>query len=168
MMSLFEFCQWLEETPLADKIHEGQYWFSLLNGVHLAGMAVAFGTIAIVDLRLLGKGIRRARVSEIASNLLPWTWTGFAVMAVSGAILIVSEAVKLYSNIFFQVKVVLLLAAGLNMLIFHLTVYKRVAEWDLEPVPPRQARAAGMISLTCWFGLMAAGRAIPYLDQGPL
>src|SRR5262249_45621049 len=141
MMSLLEFCQWLEETPLAAGIHEGQYWVSLLNGVHLVGMAVAFGTIAILDLRLLGKGIPRARVAELASSLLPWTWAGFAVMAVSGVILIVSEAVKLYSNIFFQIKVVLLLAAGLNMLIFHRTVYKRVAEWDLEPVPPRQARA---------------------------
>jgi hypothetical protein len=54
--------------------------------------------------------------------------------------------------------------AGLNVLIFHRTVYRRVAQWDLEPVPPRQARVAGMVSLTCWFGLMAAGRAIPYLQ----
>jgi hypothetical protein len=58
-----------------------------------------------------------------------------------------------------------LILAGLNVLIFHRTVYRRVAEWDLAPLPPRQARVAGMISLTCWFGLMAAGRAIPYLDQ---
>jgi hypothetical protein len=164
-MNLLEFCQWLENTSLGVEIREGQSWFSLLNGVHLVGMAVAFGTIAIVDLRLLGKGIRRARVSEVASSLLPWTWAGFAVMAASGTLLVFSEAVKLYGNVFFWTKVTLLIAAGLNVLIFHRTVYKRVAEWDLEPVPPRQARVTGMISLACWFGLMAAGRAIPYLDQ---
>jgi len=164
-MSLLEFCQWLENTPLGVEIREGRWWFSLLNGVHLVGMAIAFGTIAIVDLRLLGRGIRRARVSEVASSLLPWTWAGFAVMAMSGTLMIFSEAVKLYGNLFFRIKVALLVVAGLNVLIFHRTVYKRVAAWDLEPVPPRQARVAGMISLTCWFGLMAAGRAIPYLDQ---
>jgi len=164
-MNLLEFCQWLEDTRLGVLMREGPLWFSLLNGVHLLGMTVAFGTIAIVDLRLLGKGIRRARVSEVASSLLPWTWAGFAVMAVSGTLLILSEAVKLYGNLFFRIKVVLLILAALNVLIFHRTVYKHVAEWDLEPVPPRAARVAGMVSLICWFGLMAAGRAIPYLDQ---
>src|SRR5258708_40131218 len=128
-------------------------------------MAVGFGTIAIVDLRLLGKGIRRARVSEVASSLLPWTWSGFAVMAASGSMLVFSEAAKLYGNWFFRIKLMLLIVAGLNVLIFHRTVYKHVAEWDLQPLPPRQARMAGMVSLACWFGLMAAGRAIPYLEK---
>ena len=163
-MTLLEFCTWLENTPLGVEIREGVWWFSLLNLVHLLGMAVAFGTIAIVDLRLLGKGIRRARVSEIATSLLPWTWAGFGVMAISGSLLVCSEAVKLSGNLFFRTKLALLAVAGLNVLIFHRTVYRRVAQWDLEPVPPRQARVAGMVSLTCWFGLMAAGRAIPYLQ----
>src|SRR5712692_4468592 len=107
-MHLLEFCQWLENTPLGVEIREGQWWFSVLNGVHL---------------RLLGKGIRRARVSEVAESLLPWTWSGFAVMAVSGVLLVCSEAVKLYGNLFFRIKLALLVAAGINVLIFHRTVY---------------------------------------------
>src|SRR5712692_4031465 len=122
-MHLLEFCQWLENTPLGVEIREGQWWFSVLNGAHLLGMAVAFGTVAVVDLRLLGKGIRRAPVSEVAESLLPWTWSGFAVMAVSGVLLVVSEAAKLYGNLFFRIKLVLLVAAGINVLIFHRTVY---------------------------------------------
>jgi hypothetical protein len=164
-MHLLEFCQWLENTPLGAEIREGRWWFSLLNGVHLLGMAVAFGTVAVVDLRLLGKGIRRARVSEVAGSLLPWTWAGFAVMAATGVLILTSEAVKLYDNLFFRIKLALLVAAGLNVLIFHRTVYRRVAEWDLEPQTPREARVAGMVSLVCWFGLLAAGRAIPYLEK---
>lgn len=147
------------------EIRDGVWWFSILNAVHLLGMMLAFGTIAIVDLRLMGKGIRRARVSEIAGSLLPWTWAGFAVMAVSGVLLVTSEAEKLYGNLFFRIKLLLLIAAGLNVLIFHRTVYRRVAEWDLLPVPPVQARVAGFVSLTCWFCLLAAGRAIPYLEK---
>ena len=164
-MSLFELCQWLENSPLGVEIREGVWWFSLLNAAHLLGMSVAFGTIAILDLRLLGKGIRRAKVSEMAASLLPWTWSGFGVMAVSGTLLVCSEAGKLYGNLFFRIKVALLLTAGLNVLVFHRTVFRRVKEWDLQPVPPRQARMAGIVSLTCWFGLMAAGRAIPYLEK---
>jgi hypothetical protein len=162
---LLEFCQWLEDTRLGAAIREGTWWFAILNAIHLLGMMVAFGTIAVVDLRLIGRGVRRARVSEMAGNLLPWTWAGFAVMALSGALLVCSEAVKLYGNLFFRIKMALLLIAGANLLLFHRTVYRRVAEWDLSTIPPRQARRAGFVSLSCWFLLMAAGRAIPYLGS---
>src|SRR5258708_22345024 len=136
-MHLLGFWQWLENTSLSVEMREGQWWFSVLNGVHLLGMAVAFGTVALVDLRLLGKGIRRARVSEVAESLLPWTWSGFAVMAASGVLLVVSEAAKLYSNLFFRIKLALLITAGINMLFFHRTGSLGVAQgWSRAPPAP--------------------------------
>ena len=163
-MSLLEMCQWIENTPLGTGIREGLWWFPLLNLAHLLAMAVSAGTIAFVDLRLLGLGMKRVPVSQVAGQLLPWTWAGFVVLFVSGSLLIVSEAVLLYGNWAFRVKVVLLLAAGLNVLIFHRTVYRNVAVWDQAAVTPLRARIAGGVSLACWVGLIAAGRTIPYLE----
>ena len=141
--------------------------FSLLNLVHLLGLTVAAGTIVYWDLRLLGFGLRRSAVSEVGRQLLPWTWGGFSVMFVSGALLAWSEAGRLYSNVFFRMKMLLLLLAGMNVLIFHLTVYRSVSDWDHGPVTPLRARIAGALSLALWFGLIACGRAIGYsLDYG--
>lgn len=145
-------------------VRESIWWFPLLNLAHLFGMMVAAGTVAFVDLRLVGSGFKRAPVSQIARQLLPYTWAGFAVLFVSGSVLILAEAVTLYENIFFRIKAVLLIVAGLNVLLFHRTVYRSVASWDLAARTPLRARVAGWVSLSCWFGLIAAGRAIPYIE----
>ena len=141
--------------------------FPFLNLAHLLGLTVAAGTIVYWDLRLLGMGLRRSSVSEVGRQLLPWTWGGFSVMFLSGVPLAWSEAGRLYSNVFFRMKMLLLLLTGLNVLIFHLTVYRSVSGWDDAPVTPRGARIAGALSLALWFGLIACGRAIGYsLDYG--
>jgi hypothetical protein len=88
-------------------------------------------------------------------------------MLVSGLLLAWCEAGRLYSNFFFRTKVVLLVLAGLNVLVFHLTVYRGVTAWDRAPVTPLRARVAGAISVALWVSLIAAGRAIGYsLDYG--
>jgi hypothetical protein len=163
-MHLLKFCQWLETTPLSVEIREGIWWFPVLSCAHLLGMAVAAGAISFVDLRLLGRGLRFTPVSELTRQLLPWVWGGFAVMLVSGALLICAEAVMLYDNLGFRIKLVLLAVAGMNVLIFHTTIYRSVRQWEMAPVAPFRARLAGAVSLSCWLGLIAAGRVIPYLE----
>jgi hypothetical protein len=162
-MSLLEICQWLESTALGTGIRESIWWFPVLNVVHLLGMCLAAGTIAWVDLRLLGVGLRAVPVSQVAGSLLKWTWTGFALLFVTGSLLVVSEAATLYENVAARIKVVLLILAGLNVLAFHTTVYRSVAAWGAESVTPPRARLAGAVSLACWTGLIAAGRLIPYV-----
>ena len=85
-------------------------------------------------------------------------------MFLSGSLLIVSETVMLYGNFAFRLKLILLVIAGLNVLQFHTTVYRSVADWDSAPVAPFRARLSGAISLSCWLALIAAGRVIPYLE----
>lgn len=143
-------------------MRESNYWFPALNFIHLIGLLVAAGTIVFWDLRLLGVGLRRAPVSQVGKSLLPWTWSGFGVMFVSGSLLVVMEAGRLYFNIFFRFKVAFLILAGLNVLVFHFTVYRKVDAWDLAPKAPLQARLAGGLSLLLWFGILAMGRAIGY------
>jgi hypothetical protein len=117
----------------------------------------------MLDLRLLGLTMRQVPVSEVTGRLLPWTVAGFVLMFLSGALLFYAIPVRTYQNIFFRIKVAMLLLSGLNAWIFHhSTVYRRVAEWDLDPRPPKQARRAAAFSLALWMGIVVAGRMIAY------
>jgi len=160
--SLMAACQWLEDSQVGTAIREGAWEYATLNFVHLLGLTFAAGTILFFDLRLLGFGLKGVSVSSAARTLLPWTWAGFAVMFASGSLLIISEATRLYSNVAFRTKLVLLVLAGLNVFVFHNTVFRRVASWDGAAETPVQAKIAGAISITVWFGMMTAGRLIGY------
>jgi hypothetical protein len=166
-MSLLQIAKEIEASHIGTAIRQSMWAFPILNLVHLLGLMVAAGTIVYWDLRLLGLGLRRSAVSEVGRQLLPWTWGGFSVMFISGGLLAWSEAGRLYSNFFFRMKLLFLCLAGLNVLIFHLTVYRNVSAWDRAPLTPLRARLAGAFSLFLWFALIAAGRAIGYsLDYG--
>jgi len=166
-MSLLQIAQATEASQLGTALRESLWGFPALNLVHLIGLAIAGGTIVFWDLRLLGVGLRRAPVSKVGASLLPWTWAGFAIMFVSGSMLVTIEAGRLYSNIFFRMKILFLILAGLNVLVFHRTVYRGVSVWDQARVAPVRARMAGGLSLLLWFSILACGRAIGYsIDYG--
>jgi hypothetical protein len=161
-MSLFKLANAVEASQLGTALRQSAYWFPLLILVHVLGLLIAAGTIVFWDLRLLGFGFRRAPVSEVGKSLLPWTWGGFSVMLVSGLLLVIIEAGRLYSNVFFRIKLAALLLAGLNVLIFHLTIYRKAEMWDRAATTPLQARIAGALSMVLWLCILAAGRAIGY------
>ena len=83
-------------------------------------------------------------------------------MVISGMLLFSAIPVRTFQNIFFRVKMVLLISAGLNVWVFHSTVFRSVAEWDLDPVLPKRARMAGAVSLVLWASIVVAGRMIAY------
>jgi hypothetical protein len=161
-MSLLSFCQWLEQTRGSIALHESLWAYPIVESVHVLTLCLFVGTAVMLDLRLLGLTMRRAPVSEVAERLLPWTAAGFGVMFVSGALLFYAIPVRTYLNIFFRVKVAMLILAGLNAWVFHFTVYRRVAEWDLDPVTPKGAKVAGGLSLLLWAAIVVAGRMIAY------
>ena len=101
----------------------------------------------MLDLRLLGVTMSRVPVSEVAARLLPWTAAGFLMMVISGALLFYANPPLRYQSIFFRIKLATLVLAGVNAWVFHHTVWRRVADWDLDPVPPRRARLASGLSL---------------------
>jgi hypothetical protein len=137
--------------------------FPAIETVHLLGMAVLVAAIAAFDLRLLGWVMRRERVSELGKRLLPWAWAGFAVQVVTGTLLFSSEAIKVYTNPAFRLKMLLILLAGAQALIFHRTVYRGLANWDEGGVLPAGAKVAGLVSLLLWTGVVAAGRFIGFV-----
>ncbi len=129
---LLRFCQWLAETPWSIRIHESLWGYPLLESAHVWALALFVGFAVLLDLRLLGWAMPRVPVSEVARRLLPWTRAGFVIMVATGFLLFYAIPVRSYQNIFFRVKIVLLLLAGLNAFLFHAGIFKRVASWDAQ------------------------------------
>jgi hypothetical protein len=163
-MSLLRFCEWLASTPWSSALHESRYLFLVVLTVHVLTLTLFVGTTLMVDLRLLGATMSRVPVSEVIGRLLPWSAAGLLLMVVSGALLFYSAPLVRYDNLFFRFKMVALVLAALNAWIFHVTVFRRVAEWDLDAVPPRTARLAGGLSLVLWAVIITAGRMMAYQD----
>lgn len=162
MPDLLPFCKWLEQTSLGAAVRESLWLFPAIETLHLLGMAALVGTVAILDFRLLGWVMRRERFSALAGRLLPWAWVGFAAQVVTGVLLFSSEAVKVYTNPAFRLKVLLILLVGVHALIFHWTVYRDVATWDDSAVLPVRVKVSALLSVVLWIGIVAAGRFIGF------
>ena len=163
MTTILEFCTWLEETALGLTITESSWLFPTIETIHVLALALVFGSIAMLDLRLLGVSNRDRGVMQLASETLPWTWSAFIVAAASGVLMFISSATRYYDNGPFRIKLVLLALAGLNMAIFHLTAYRAVHSWNTSLPTPPAARIAASLSLLFWIGVIVAGRWIGFV-----
>jgi len=161
-VDLYKFCEWVEQTPIAAYMRYSPSLYAITETVHTLGIILVAGTIMVVDLRLLGKGLRSVSITELVSRIVPWTLAGFGLMFVTGAWLWASEARRLYHSPVFETKLVLLALAGLNALVFHLTIYRSVGQWNEDHVAPARARLAGAVSLLLWIAIIVAGRSIAY------
>src|SRR5687767_4872346 len=153
---------WLQKTSLAVQIRDSLFAFPLLESVHVVGLALVFGTIAVLDFRLLGVASMNRPMSKVMADLLKWTWGAFALTAVSGALMFMTNATVYFHNTYFRAKMILLVLAALNMLVFELTGRKTMAQWDTSRRTPTAARAAATISLIIWVGVIVAGRVIGF------
>jgi len=162
-MSLYAFCRWLEQTSTGTAVRESLWMFPVIETVHIFGIISLVGSTSILDLRLMGLTFREEPVSKLAKRFLPWAWAGFLVQVVTGLLLFSSEATKMYGNLGFEIKMLLILVAGINAFVFHEIAYKSVGKWDNDPLAPISARIAGMASILLWFGIVAAGRWIAYV-----
>jgi hypothetical protein len=161
-VSILTFLQWVADTPWSTALRESLYMWPLVESTHVLTLGLFVGTAMMLDLRLLGLAMRRVPVSEVTGRLLPWTRAGFAIMAATGLLLFFATPVRNYQNVFFRLKVILLVLAGLNVWLFHGRVHRRVGEWDLDAVTPRAARVAAVVSLAAWSGVVVCGRLIAY------
>jgi len=162
---LLQACAWLYDQPWATAIRESEVSFPAIETLHVLSLMVMVGTIAIVDLRILGLVLRREPADQISAALLPATWVGFALMATTGAALFAAEAIDMYVNPAFRWKLALLAVAGANMVIFHFTRYRRRSRWSSSLALPWSARTAAALSLATWSAVIIAGRAIAYFHH---
>jgi hypothetical protein len=159
---LLNFFRRMADSSWSVGLHESRYAYDLIESIHVWALCLFFGLAVMFDLRLLGWTMRSVPVSEVARRLLPWTVVGFVVMVISGALLFSAIPLRSFQNIFFRTKMILLMVAGINVLIFHSGVYRRVSSWDLAVTPPRAARVAGAFSLFLWVAIVLSGRMIAY------
>jgi hypothetical protein len=139
-------------------------WLWLYPGVeivHVTGIALLFGSIAVLDLRLLGFA-RKISVKSLAGHVLPWTAASFLLIVPSGLAMFVAHASDFIASPVFVTKVSLIMAAGVNAAVFHAGVFRGAAAWDAEAPPPLAARAAGAVSLLLWVSVIACGRLLAY------
>jgi uncharacterized membrane protein len=163
-MSIFDICTWLENSSLAVAIAESEWLFPTIETVHVLSLTMVFGSIAMLDLRLLGLANRTSGVRQLSEEILPWTWTAFVIAAISGVLMFISAATKYFDNIPFRIKILLLALAGLNMAVFQTTGYRSVAAWNDDVKTPRAARIAAGVSMALWIGVVFAGRWIGFVD----
>jgi hypothetical protein len=154
--------QWIESTALSTGIRESVWTYPVIESAHVLVLCVFFGLTVLMDLRLVGVVLPDTPVSVVMARLLPWIRAGFAVMVATGLLLFVATPVHFYSNVFFRVKLLLLLFAGINVWTFHRTLYPSIAAWGHARRPPARARLAGVLSLTFWIGIVTVGRLIAY------
>ena len=161
-MSLSAFCVWLAGTPWSIALHESLYVWPFLESAHVLALGLFAGTAVMLDLRLLGLMLRGVPASALTGRLLPWTRAGAAIMVVTGVLLFYATPVRYYHNVFFRLKVIVLVIAAGNVWLFHSRIHRRIASWDLDPVAPRAARMAAIVSLAGWAIVVIAGRMIAY------
>ena len=159
---ILPFLEWLESTPWSIALLESFYVWPLLESTHVVSLMLFVGTTAMMDLRLLGVTFGSVPVTEFTQRLLPWTRVGFAIMLVTGVLLFYSSPVRYYHNLFFRLKVIVLIIAGLNVWFFHSRTHKTVGEWAGRFTPPRGARMAAAVSLIAWATVVVAGRLVAY------
>jgi len=157
-----DFFSWLSELPWSVDLHESQYAYPLVESVHVWTLVLFFGLMIMIDLRLLGWTLRGVPVSDFIRRVLPWAKVGFAIMVITGTLLVFAIPLRSYQSIFFRVKMVMLVLAGLNVWYFHSRVYPSVAASEDKGVTPKSARIAGGISLALWICIVFSGRMIAY------
>ena len=162
MQSVMALLTWMEATRLAEFMRESEWAFPAVESVHVIALALVIGTIAIVDLRLLGLASTNRAYSELAGQVLPWTWGAFVLAAISGALMFIGQPRAYFDNVAFRIKFVLMLLTGINMLTFQLLTSRGAAEWDREPAAPLAGRIAATLSLVFWIAIVFFGRRIGF------
>jgi hypothetical protein len=152
------FFHWCENVWPGKWIKDATWIFAITETIHIMVLAVLLGTIFVVDLRLLGFGMKRRSAAQMSHDLMPWTVTSTILMVLTGIPLFMSEATRLAQSGPFFWKIVFFFLA----LITHFTIFRS----STEPGKPEGAalgKFAACLSLFFWFGVAFAGRAIAFL-----
>lgn len=157
-----EFVAKLRESGGSTALRESLTLWPALEAAHVMSIMLFAGTIFMVDLRLLGVIFRKVPFSEMDKRILPLTVAGFILLVITGLILVYSKPIIYYYSVFFRVKMVLIVLALINIIIFHKKVQNSQAEWDNDAKAPTAARISATISLVSWIAVIICGRMIAY------
>jgi hypothetical protein len=155
----------LEASGLGQAMRQWLWLYPSIETVHLVGIGLLFGSIAVFDLRLLGFS-RGISVKQLARHVLPWSAAAFVLIIPSGLLMFTAHATELIDSEVFVLKMLLIMAGGLNAALFHTITFRTADVWDTEEMrklpPPPSVRAFAAISLLLWISVIACGRLLAY------
>ncbi len=157
-MSLLPLFRWFDATPVSQIIRNSIYIFPVVEVFHLLGLTLLLGTVTVVDMRILGFGLRRQSISGLASALAPWSLGAAVLTMVTGVLLFLSEAMKCYDNAAFPYKMWFLLG---GIILYFLTQRKITS--PESRMSPGMMKVIAALSLILWYGVAIAGRAIAFV-----
>jgi hypothetical protein len=162
MNTLSTLFNWLNDSQLAILISENDYLFPWIESVHVLAITIFFGSLALVDFRLMGLAFLEKTFHRFSEAILPLTWIAFGFALITGALLFISKAITYSHNNFFLAKMCLLICAGINMIIFQKWTGRNMADWGINDRTPLAAKLAGLISLLLWISIIICGRWIGF------
>lgn len=151
----------LEGSGVGRIIRESLWAYPSVETLHIIGLATVYGSILVVDLRLLGlsRGVSAAR---LARHALPWTVGAFGLVLTTGLLMFTAHVADFIGNPVFMLKMGLILAGGVNAGLLHIRALRSVATWDTGVMPPMRVRVAAAISIAIWTSVIACGRFLAY------
>ena len=152
----------LEASPVGDFVASSSWAFPTIECLHVIAIVTVFGTVAIMDMRLLGLASKSSEVTEVSGDTLTWTWGAFVMAAITGTLLFVSKAHIYLIEPWFLWKMVLIALAGVNMAIFHLSTWRSVDNWNAARSAPLGGKIAGCLSLLLWIAVVFCARLIGF------
>jgi len=159
---MLDFVIWLSETEWSIALHESLYLYPWIESTHVLSICLFFGTLLFVDLRLSGVVFNNISISEMNRKVLPLTLFGFLIMTVTGFLLFYAIPVRSYQNIFFRIKMLLIVFAGINAFLFHRRMSKEAITWDINSSIPNSMKNRAITSLVLWSTVVITGRMIAY------
>ena len=159
---MLDFAEWLATTEWSIALHESLYLYPWIESSHVLFICFFFGTLIFVDLRLTGKVFTNLTISEMNKGVLPLTVIGFFLMSLTGLLLFYAIPVRNYQNIFFRIKILLIVIAGLNVLFFHKRMSREAKNWDKDSFIPNSMKLSAVVSLFVWSLVIISGRLIAY------
>ncbi len=154
---LLPFFEWCESTAIGTAVRNSIWAFPVIEAIHLLGLCLLGGAVLLVDLRMVGAGLRRQSTANLVRQVRPWMLAAIGIMVVTGTLLFLSEAVKCYYNTSFWVKMSTLPVA----LLFTFLVRDKVALGGVKDMSAGM-RFVGLASIALWFTVAAAGRWIGF------
>ncbi len=143
-------------------MRESLWMYPIVEVVHILGFVVLVGSVLMFDLRVLGLS-KQISVRALSRHLLPWSWGALVLIVPTGFLMFSAHANDFLGNRAFQLKMALLLAAGINAVIFHTIPYQRVADWDMGVRAPLSALASVAVSIAIWLAIITCGRFLAYV-----
>jgi hypothetical protein len=157
--SWFPFFDWIEHGTLGTAVRDSIWAFAAIEAVHLLALAVIGGAVLVVDLRLMGWGLKRQSVAEVARDAWPWLIGSLLAMLATGWMLMASLAAsKYYVNFAFQLKMLFLVLA----ILFTFTVQRSLVFRDDSRINPWVAKVVAIVSVLLWSGVGIMGRGIGF------